>query len=295
MFTLGHKALIINKARPGDVISAAQCTINGFCDYLIANAKGNATEGGTAFFAAATPGVNSSGSFTVPALTIAGGEAVQVVIGIRQTRYVSDLSSDFIKQGDNRIFSTAALPAGATPTQIATAIAAGWAAYLDVFHIHDTPYLSVTDAGLGVVDIALQPNNLYFVPFVQLLVVPPGTKTQTAVPNPVAIAPIVIGDEGSGQGKFLEESIRTASYTNMDPYANKPHGSDSVDVRGQYNLYEFQTNGTADGWAPHANLGNDIADQDVQSRGQKFTIYANVDDAPLNAALTLWINAVIAK
>lgn len=299
MFTMSHKALVLNTLRAEDVgnITATQCTILGFCDFDIASARGNASAGGSAFGAASVPGVNASADYTpvVPANAVVG-DSIQVEVTFVQNRYVSEYSSDFIKPGDTIIFQSAPL-ASLDAVGVRDAVVAGWLAYLDVFNVAQDPPLVVSNgaggAGVEDINVTMQADYLIIDSVVTKLV-PRGAKVAPAAESTLAIAAgDPYGVEGIGQGKFLEESIRTANYTNQDPYAVKPNGSDSVDIRGSYKLYEFQAKDNG-GWEPHEHLGIAVADQEVKVKYQKFTIYANEQDSALITALDLWIAAVIA-
>ena len=294
MYTMGHKALVLNTLRAGDTVTAADLKILGFCDFAIADALGNATEGGDAFGAAAIAGVIADADFTtvVPA-NAAVGDTVEVKVTFTQNRYVSEYTSDFIKPGDTIIFQSTSLTA-LTATDVATQIAAGWLAYLAVFNVAQDPPMTV-DAGTAAGDIQVVMTEAFLnIESVKIKLVPAGAKLGPAVDSTLALsAGTAAGLEGNGQGKFLEESIRTASYTNMDPYANKPNGSDSVDIRGSYKLYEFQASPNGE-WGFHENLGTAIADQNLSVKAQKYTIYANEADGALITALDFWIAAVIA-
>ena len=302
MFTMGHKALILNALRAEDTISAAQCTVKGFCDFLAANATDTIAAGVTA-----SAGVVANADFrSVLPAGAAIGDSINVEIKFNQNRYVSEYTSDFIKQGDTIIFQSALLLA-ADVAGVTTAIISGWTNYNAAFNIAQTPPLTVA-AATGDNALATDFNVVMAADYlniekVTIKLVPGGAKTVPAQEYILAVSDdtvavgrggaafLLYGVEGLGQGKFLEESIRTASYTNMDPYANKPHGSDSVDIRGSYTLYEFTGTLNA-GWATHETLGTAIADQSVASNPQKFTIYANEADAALIAALDAWIGAI---
>lgn len=294
MFTLGHKALVLNKDRSEDTIDATQCTILGFCNFAIADAIPN-----TAINIPPSTGVLATSDFTVPTLVNEAAATIEVEIVFKQNRYVSEYSSDFIRQGDSVIFQSTPLAANSADTANVLAIVNGFTqAFGDgtsqgVFNIGDWPPLTVT-AGTAPTDINIAMTENYLnIDSVSYRVIPAANKVVPAVKLPlVPLTPAtLVGNEGNGQGKFLEESFRTASYTNMDPYANRPHGSDSVDIRGQYVEYDFTATDNG-GWQPHAHLGTAIADQDVTSKGQKFTIYVHTDATATIAGLDAWTGAV---
>jgi len=288
MFTLGHKALILNKLRPGDVVTAnggdataSVFKIQGFCDFQATTVKTIVVEDYSA-------GTNSEADFTaiVPA-GIAVGDSIEVEVRFVQNRYVSEYTSDFIKPGDTIIFQTQRFTAVPTADDGAAAIIQGWKDYQARFNlVFDYPIDVVVAPAPDAVHVTATKNFL-IIESVNIKNVPGGAKTIPAQQLPLAPTNVVGSDEGVGVGKFVEESIRTASYTNMDPYANKPHGSDSVDVRGQYWMVEFTgKNEELDGWAPHEHLGTAVADQNVQHGDQKYTLYLNKDFAWGNIAGT---------
>ena len=96
---------------------------------------------------------------------------------------------------------------------------------------------------------------------------------------------LVSGSEGVGNGWQIESSVRTDSAWNTDPYSDKPHGSETVELNGLYDIYSFEMQEVHE--SIPANLGQAIADQSVINRPIQFRIYAKQGDAsPVVAA---WI------
>jgi hypothetical protein len=220
-------------------------------------------------------------NFTVTAPAgIAVGDVVEVVIAMDTARYDSTLFvQDRLGGVKPMVFTTAPLTA-ITTTAIATAIAAGFTAYVNTFP-KGVFQLAVTNPSAGVVrttvgagyeaitvrSFSIRRNNqgIGLQPFVALA----GTVTTA-------------GFQGEGLGKFLEESIRMNT-----PITSNVYGVDNaetqVDLRGLYTAVYFTVQANYD-----ENLSTVAADHSPLNATHDFVVF-------LNEATCLAANSAIAK
>ena len=274
MFTLNEKQLVLNtnadvtvfdpatgtvRATSAAIVSTDSIGIKGFGTFPILNI--------TDFKArrAQAPVAESKDWTVVAPASIAVGDAVEVKITYKTSRYAGEDAINYIEGSRPFIFQTAALT-GVTTANIATAIEAGWDAYLATFAKY-TPSIDVT-ANASDITIAVNAGFEYLkIVKVELKRVVQGAGSQ----SPVSLAVNVVnatGTEGDGQGKFLEESIRMATPKTNNPYGI---GGDSwrVDVRGSYSQVYFKVAATYDeAIIPH---GSDLS----ASAEHTYMIYLN--------------------
>lgn len=170
---------------------------------------------------------------------LAIGDAIEVIVSLETSRYQSEvLAQNYLGNGRTIKFSTAPLTA-VTAAAIRTAIVAGWVAFGNLY-TKNTPFIEVVN-GTAAADIKVQSLAGYesvSIPRVELKRIQQGIALQT----PVSLAINVvnsIGFEGSGTGKFLEESIQMSTPMNVDPYASDTAGT-VVDLRGLYTELSFE-------------------------------------------------------
>lgn len=205
---------------------------------------------------------------TVAPAGLAVGETIQLKVELLSSRYDGDIQNDFIGGSTPLVFSTAALTA-VTPTAIATAIAAAFAQFKLQFFNAAIP-VEIT-AGTTAGDIQIAVNTGYEFVTVGKVTVKrsaQGIASQQEVALAVALT-TAVGTEGLGLGKYLEESVRMATWNNLNPYAVDTTGT-GVDIRGEYTEVYFVIN------KPYEeNLS---------------TLAAGNGPLPATAAYTVWMN-----
>jgi hypothetical protein len=184
--------------------------------------------------------VKESREFTTVVPTgVTTGDAVEVIVTLRTNRYQAEvLAAKHIGQGRTIKFqSTIITQATPTATNIADAISAGWAAYLSVFNIGQ-PFINVTNAGAVLTVAATTGYESISIERVEIKRVNSGIGSPLVFRLAATGTP-VIGTEGLGTGKFLEESVRMATGANNDPYGVDTNGV-GVDLRGLYTEFSFK-------------------------------------------------------
>jgi len=289
MFTLGDKLRVLNSeadvvirdaanavvATSGAMTLADKIHINGFGSFPIVDIRD------MKMFRAVSPTVESK-DFTVTApagLTI--GDAIEVSVFLKTSRYQSELKNNFIGAARPIIFSTAPLTA-TTPTAIATAIAAAWVNRGFAFH-NEEAVIKVA-GGAGATDILVAAETGYESVSITKVEI---KRSQSGIgsPSPVRLAVSVVnavGTEGLGTGKFLEESVKMATGFNTNPYG-VDQADTQVDIRGKYSEVTFVVAATYD-----ENLSTLAADHGPLSATHRFTVFMN--ETTMMAA-----NAAVAK
>lgn len=196
------------------------------------------------------------------------GDTIQVKVELLSSRYDADIQNDYIGGSTPLVFSTAALTA-VTPTAIAAAIAAAFTQYKLQFFNAAIPVDITTGTVAG--DIQVVANAGYefvTVANVKIKRSAQGIANQQYVTLAVA-STAAVGSEGLGLGKYLEESVRMATWNNLNPYGVDTAGS-GVDIRGEYTEVYFVIN------MPYTeNLS---------------TLAAGHGPLPATAAFTVWMN-----
>jgi hypothetical protein len=276
MFTLGDKLRVLNSeaevivrdstgalvATSGAVALTDVITIEGFGKFNISDISD------MKLHRAITP-INESKDWTVvvPAGLVIG-DAVEVRIYAKTSRYQSEVSNNFIGAARPITFMTLPLTAVAD-TDIRTAIVAAWVDRAFQFN-NETPVISVT-AGAAATDIDVASATGYesvTVTKIELRRVQTGIASQTPVSLAVNVVNAV-GEEGLGTGKFLEESVRMATGLNTNPYGIDTN-STNVDIRGEYTEVSFAISTTYD-----ENLSTLAADNGPLPARHRFTVWMN--------------------
>jgi hypothetical protein len=241
---------------------------------------------------AVAPVLYSSDYTVVAPSGIAVGDAVEVAISLDTTRYQGEvLAQNHLGNGRTMRFSTAPLT-GITAANIRDAIVAGWAAHLALYP-NWSPFIGVAN-GVAAADIEVSAATGYesiSIDRVEIRRTNQGIGTQTYV-TLVENVVNAVGNEGKGQGKFLEESVRMATANNNDPYG-VDNTDTQVDLRGEYTEVSFDYKATFT-----ENLGTVAADYGHTGIGgpamggvdsvHSFTLY-------LNESTCLAANSAIAK
>jgi len=276
MFTLGDKKRILNADADVSVVSSAGVVratsaaitladtirINGFGDFPIADITDIKLHRYVA-----PAGESKDYTVTVPT-GLAIGDAIEVRIYAKTSRYQSELKNNFIGAARPITFMTAPLTAIAD-TDIVTAIVAAWVDRGFLFH-NEVPVITV-GAGADPADIEVAVAAGYEsvnITKVEIKRANSGIGTQTPVSLAVNVVNTV-GTEGLGTGKFLEESVKMATSLNNDPYGVDNDGT-MVDLRAGYTEVTFAIS------APYTeNLSISAADHGPLPATHRFTVWLN--------------------
>lgn len=289
MFTLGNKLRVLNAEAEvvvKDAAGAARTTsaamtasdvisIEGFGTFKISDITD------MKMFRAVTPVAESKDYTCVAPAGIAIGDAIEVLVFLKTSRYQSELKNNFIGAAHPVKFSTKPLTA-VTTTAIRTAIVDAWADWKLQFHNTEAT-INVT-AGAAATSIKVDAGKGYEsvnITKVELKRVQSGIGTQVPVKLAVA-ATNAVGNEGLGTGKFLEESVRMATGINSRPYGSD-NASTIVDVRGEYTEVSLEIVALYD-----ENLSTLAADHGPLAANHRFTVY-------MNEATMIAADAAIAK
>jgi len=211
---------------------------------------------------------------------IAVGDVIEVVIAMDTARYDSTLFvQDRLGGVKPMVFTTAPLTA-ITAAAIATAIAAGFTAYVNTFP-KGVFQLAVTNPSAGVVRTTIATG--YEAISVRSFSIRRNNQGIGLQPFSVLAATLVTaGFQGEGVGKFLEESIRMNT-----PITSNVYGVDNsetqVDIRGLYTAVYFTVQANYE-----ENLSTVAADVKPLSATHDFVVF-------LNEATCLGLNSAINK
>ena len=288
MFTLGDKLRVLNTdadvqvisgsaatrtstavhpvgtpvALSGDVLGVDTIRVNGFGDFLISDILDMKAHRYVA-------PVSESKDYTIIAPAgLQAGEAIEVSIYAKTSRYQGELKNNFIGAVRPITFMTAPLTT-LTAAAIRTAIVTAWADRKFLFHNESSP-IDVT-AGVAATDIDVSTTAGY--ESVNITKVEIKRAAQgIGSPAPVTLAVNVVnavGTEGLGAGKFLEESVRMATGINTNPYG-VDNADTQVDLRGGYTEVSFVIGTSYD-----ENLSTLAADHGPLPARHRFTIWLN--------------------
>jgi hypothetical protein len=240
MFSLGEKLRVLNSNSEVTAYSAAGTPIVGvptaITDSILIDGFGEIalSKVTDVKLHRAVLAANESKDYTVVAASLTGlaiGDVVEVEIGLKTSRYQSEIHTDLIGGAGSFKFSTAPLTA-ITDTAVAAAIVAAYDAFVALFN-QGSFEIEVLSGGAGVLEINTLPGyESVNVQRVEIRRSNQGLAYQTPVALAVA-ATNTVGTEGLGTGKFLEESVRMATGINTDPYG-VDNASTQVDLRGVY-------------------------------------------------------------
>ena len=291
MFNLGYKEIVLN--------SDASIDITG--DVLSIEGYGTFNKTDAAFvaqhsFNVAVDPVQEIAIYVIPATsivmppdawgnaqTLAVGNAIEVEVKVRSLRNMSALARDFIIDGKSIVFQSTPLLA-VDAAGIATAIAAGYKLLFDKLSESER-YFEIVANGDNIELTVTKGLEHVYVKSLGLKVVAHGGLPFTMVAKDASSTEGVIG---LGQGKFIEESRRMATFENIAPYAQQ-HGGNSqgVDVRGKYTQYLFESSkdSTAPGWESHEYVDHSFVNAEMNSTPRKYVMYINenVDQTTLAA------------
>lgn len=214
--------------------------------------------------------VAGSRTFTVVAPTsIAVGEAIEVAIRFKTSRYQGELTNNYIEGGRPIIFSTARLTS-ITANNIAAAIAAGWASYKDLFNMAELP-IEVTNPTAPSANILVADATGSGSLTIESMEIRRSTQGIAAIDyTNLAVSATVVGSEGIGLGKFLEESVQMGTFGNVAPYGVDTVGT-QVDLRGAYTQVSF----TVDVERTGEDLSTLAAGHGPLTTRQEFTVWMN--------------------
>jgi hypothetical protein len=247
MFTLSEKIRVLNtpghvrvyspanaeRVTSAAIVAGDELRIEGYGKFLIDNIVNIKLR------RAVDPVLDSSDYTVVAPSGIAVGDAVEVAISIDTSRYQGEvLTQNYIGTGRTIKFSTAPLT-GITAANIRDAIVAGWTAHLALYPKW-SPFIGVAN-GAAAADIEVSAATGYeslSITRVEIRRTNQGIGSQTYV-TLVENVVNAVGNEGKGQGKFLEESIRMATPNNTDPYG-VDNADTQVDLRGEYTEVYFE-------------------------------------------------------
>jgi hypothetical protein len=301
MFTLGTKFRIINsdadfkvydpagaeRATSAAIALGDTLKIAGFGSFLISAA--------TMPVATVVPysaPVLESKEYTVTVPSgISAGDAVEVYIDYKTSRYQSEIKNNYISGGRPIIFQSAILTT-LTAAAIRTAIVAGFTSFKDHFHAADNIVFDVT-AGTAAADIRVTAKAGYeslTINSVSIRRVATSSVEYPLIPLALNVT-IATGAEGVGTGKFLEESIQMSTWGNENSYGIDTAGV-KVDLRGTYTEFFFDFSAAyAKGTLGAPTAGSDLSATGVHS----FAVFLNtattggtdeaIDDATAIAAL----------
>lgn len=276
MFTLGDKLRVLNADAEVSVSDAAGApvvtsaavaltdtiTVDGFGKFPIANIAD------IKMHRAVTP-INESNDFTitVPA-GLAIGDAIEVRVYAKTTRYQSELKNNFIGAVRPITFMTLPLTA-VTDTDIRNAIVAAWINRGFAFNNEAAVINIVNGAAATDVQISTAPTyESVNITKVEISRANSGIGTQTPVRLGVSVANAV-GNEGLGTGKWLEESVKMATGLNTNPYGSD-QATTNVDIRGEYTEVTFAITAIYD-----ENLSTLAADHGPLNAVHRFTLWLN--------------------
>ena len=249
MFTLSDKTRVLNSPAEVRVFSAANVErvtsatiagtdrlwVEGFGDFDVADItyiklrRARLATQNVVDWAVVAPG------------GIAVGDSIEVILSVKTSRYQSEiLVQNSIGGGRTIKFQTPALTA-ITTVAIEAAIVAGYNNFVGIFPNY-APIISVT-TGTAVGDSTIRTlgdlEGSLTVNRVEL------RRINTGIPPsvPISLVPTLVTPayEGSGLGKFLEESVSMATSANTDPYG-VDNASTGVDLRGKYTEIIFNVN-----------------------------------------------------
>ncbi len=172
------------------------------------------------------------------------GDAVEVKVALLSSRYDGEVQNDYIGASAPLVFSTAPLTAVAA-TDVRNAIVAAFTEF--VAHNFNAAIPVLVENGTAGTSIKVSANSGYefvTVANVEIKRSQQGIGYQSFVRlAEVAAATDAVGTMGLGTGKFLEESVRMATWYNTNPYATDNSGT-GVDIRALYSevYIKIQTN-----------------------------------------------------
>jgi hypothetical protein len=288
--------------------------LNSDADIKIFNASGNPVTAATSVAATDTIKIAGFGNFPIADITdiqlgraqaatkfsqeydsivptgLAAGEAVEVIIDYKTSRYESELKNNYIGGGRPFIFQSAILGAG-TPnaTTVATAIIAGFAQYEKHFHMSDLPIKVVAASAGSDIQVDAQTSSIT-IKSVKIRRVDGKSTDFAATPLPAVSGSLTSAFEGKNLGKFLEESIRMATWYNEDPYCVDNIDS-RVDIRGSYTSIDFSLKvpyeqGTLAAPTPGSNISLEAV--------HEFTLFVNEATIPGGSGIALLAGAGVA-
>ena len=276
MFTLSDKQRVMNTnsefvirtaagavAVAGAVASADRIFIEGFGQFNVSDIV-------DIKMARARAAVAENKDYTTVAPAgLAVGDTIQVKVELLSSRYDADIQNNYIGGSTPLVFSTAALTA-ITPTAIAAAIAAAFTQYKLQFFNAAIP-VDITIVGAAAGDITVVANPGYEFVTVDKVTIKrsvQGIANQPGVTLAV-FSTTAVGSEGLGLGKYLEESVRMATWNNLNPYGVDTAGT-GVDIRGEYTEVYFVIN------MPYTeNLSTLAAGHGPLSATAAFTVWMN--------------------
>jgi len=216
----------------GDIAAnAASLNIAGFCDLVI----GDITNVKMRRAVARTAEVSTYAVVAPAGVSI--GDVIEVSILAKTSRYQSELKNNFIGAARPVIFATAPLT-GVTTTNIADAITAAFTAYTSLFNMGQEFIASVANTGANVTITLAGGYESVNVDRVEITRANQGLAIQPALTLAQTIG--TANNEGSGLGKYLEESVSMATMGNVDPFGVDNEDT-RVDLRGLYTEVAFST------------------------------------------------------
>ena len=276
MFTLSDKQRVLNKeadvivqsasgterTASADVDLADEIRIAGFGKLNISDIKDMKVIRAVAPVAAET-------QFTcVAPAGLAVGDAIEVRVFLKTARYQAELKNNFIGATRPVVFSTAPL-AATTTTAIRTAITAAWTKYESMYHNSENPITvgnGAASASATQVTVVAGMESVSIVKM-ELKRQNSGIGSQAGISLVVAGTPVV-GTEGQGQGKFLEESVHMGTAANTAVYG-VDNDSTAIDTRADYTEVTFELAVAYD-----EDLGIAAADTNMVGN-HRFTVFMN--------------------
>lgn len=276
MFTLGDKLRVLNTeadvvvrtaagaavATSAAIVATDSIYVEGFGSFLISDITD------MKLHRAVTPVVESKDYTCVAPAGIAIGDAIEVAVYLKTSRYQSELKNNFIGAARPIYFSTAPLTA-VTAAAIRTAIVTAWTEWKLQFNNTDAPINVIN--GAAATDIMVNATAGYesvSVTKVEIRRSNSGIGSQSPVKLAVNVTN-ALGNEGLGTGKFLEESVKMATAENTNPYGLDQTGT-GVDIRGEYTSVTFEIGTTYD-----ENLSTLAADHGPLAARHRFTLFMN--------------------
>lgn len=275
MFTLAQKMRVVNSDSDIKFYDAANAEITttagiaGNVERIYINGFGNfnvAEITNIKMRRAVAPAGQVTNHTVVAPAGLAVGEALEVRVYASTTRYQSELKNNYIGRAKPIKFQTAGL-AGVTTNDISAAIAAGWTSHKNLFVHADDFFFEIAD-GTGSIDVTVQPGyESVEITRVDIVRVAQGIAAQSPVTLTKSIT--TNREEGNGTGKFLEESVRMATWGNENPYGVDNIDS-RVDIRGSYTELTFSI-----AFSDDENLSTLIADHGPLPVSHDFCVYMN--------------------
>ena len=266
MFTLGSKSLVINDAALVDITGTVM-SIPGF---------GSIDNTDPAYTKVVTTGIATTLS-SVDLATVAQGD--EVAIYWQNRRYIGE--------GVSNMSSSPQAPLViAFPSTVAN-IAAAWALHEEAFGDSELFWLdgTILKSKNAAVDVIRAETRTLIDPTVDVNTFQTGFRYGRfgGVAYGGAIISLI---DGVCTGKQVEESVRHSIGSNVDPYSDKPHGSEEVELDALYNIYDFtvQLMGPVDGYDIHEHLAQTTPDESIINDPIKFRIYAKQGDASVPIA-----------